>query len=392
VLYDPGSRDLRSLGEPPPEVFVRELERRGVAPLATGRVIVATTVPNDQTVVDVVRSLGLELHVIFNKGSVMVLPSGINKATGLARALDDLRLSPHNAVGIGDAENDHAFMAACECGVAVANALESVKARADLVTTNGRGAGVVEVVDRILASDLAELAPRLTRHDLHIGHTEAGEDVRLAPYGGGLLVAGPSGAGKTTVISALLERLCEAEYQFCVLDPEGDHHDFTGAIALRGSDRVALADDVVRVLERPSGNAVANLLDLRLDERPEFLQLLLPRLLELRAATARPHWIVIDEAHHLLPSSWQQSDSVFPARLPNVVLVTVNPDHVARAALNLIDTLIVVGREPQTMFDAFGRGRGEAPIRVPADARDVQLAWFTRLGERPVRFRGIARG
>jgi haloacid dehalogenase-like hydrolase len=51
----------------------------------------------------------------------MVLPAGVTKATGLAAALHTLGRSPHNLVGVGDAENDHAFLRLCECAVAVAN-------------------------------------------------------------------------------------------------------------------------------------------------------------------------------------------------------------------------------------------------------------------------------
>ena len=61
----------------------------------------------------------------------MILPSGINKATGLAAALDEMGLSAHNVVGIGDAENDHAFLRAVGYGVAVANALPKLKETAD---------------------------------------------------------------------------------------------------------------------------------------------------------------------------------------------------------------------------------------------------------------------
>jgi hydroxymethylpyrimidine pyrophosphatase-like HAD family hydrolase len=39
-------------------------------------------------------------------------------------------------VGIGDAENDHALLQMCGCSVAVANALDSVAAEADLVTSS----------------------------------------------------------------------------------------------------------------------------------------------------------------------------------------------------------------------------------------------------------------
>ena len=100
----------------------------------SGAAIVATGSRTRHAVLEAIRELGLELQVIFNKGAVMVLPSGVNKATGLAAALDELGLSPHNVVGVGDAENDHAFLKLCECSAAVANALPALKDDADLVT------------------------------------------------------------------------------------------------------------------------------------------------------------------------------------------------------------------------------------------------------------------
>jgi hypothetical protein len=102
-----------------------------VNPLSTGRAIVATWEPHEQTVLQTIHDLRLELQVIFNKGAVMVLPTGVNKASGLVRGLEQLKLSVHNTVGIGDAENDQTFLTLCECGVAVSNALDSVKSRAD---------------------------------------------------------------------------------------------------------------------------------------------------------------------------------------------------------------------------------------------------------------------
>jgi hydroxymethylpyrimidine pyrophosphatase-like HAD family hydrolase len=60
-----------------------------------------------------IRELGLELQIIFNKGAVMVLPAGVSKASGLEAALALLELLPHDVAGIGDAENDHAFLRLC---------------------------------------------------------------------------------------------------------------------------------------------------------------------------------------------------------------------------------------------------------------------------------------
>jgi len=101
----------------------------------------------------VIGELGLDLQVILNKGAVMVLPASVNKATGLRAALDELGLSPQAVVGIGDAENDEAFLAMSGCGVAVANALDSVKAQADHVTSGEDGAGVREVIDSLISDD-----------------------------------------------------------------------------------------------------------------------------------------------------------------------------------------------------------------------------------------------
>ncbi|WP_242040654.1 HAD-IIB family hydrolase [Coleofasciculus sp. FACHB-1120] len=103
--------------------------------------------------------MGLDLQVILNKDAVMVMPSGINKASGLSVALSELGLSPHNTVGVGDAENDRALLNLCECGVAVANALPMLKEVADFVTKGDRGAGVIELIDQMLASDLSEFSP-----------------------------------------------------------------------------------------------------------------------------------------------------------------------------------------------------------------------------------------
>jgi len=163
LLYHPATGAERLLADPPPQAFVEVLRRADIEPLSVGRVIVATVSPHETTVLETIHELGLELQVIFNKGSVMVLPSGTNKATGLRAALDEMGLAPRTTVGVGDAENDHAFLGLCGCGVAVANALPMLKATADLVTASARGAGVVELIDRLVANDLADVVPHVRR-------------------------------------------------------------------------------------------------------------------------------------------------------------------------------------------------------------------------------------
>src|SRR3954464_9240948 len=181
VLYWPAKNELRALAEAPPPAFAERLSRAGVREVAVGHVIVATWQPYELMVLDAIRDLGLELQVIFNKGAVMVLPTGVNKGTGLRAALEDMGLSPHNAVGVGDAENDHALLAACECGVAVANALPALRDKADLVTSGPGGDGVAELIDRMVAGDLAEVGPQLARHRIEIGSIDHAA-VTFDPY------------------------------------------------------------------------------------------------------------------------------------------------------------------------------------------------------------------
>jgi hydroxymethylpyrimidine pyrophosphatase-like HAD family hydrolase len=157
LIFRPDTGHIRLLCEPPPDRFIVDLQRRGVAPLSVGRTIVATVEPHQNEVLASIHALGLEWHLAFNKGAVMALPSGITKATGLMPALMDLEIRPEQVVGIGDAENDHAFLSQCGCAVAVANALRSVKERCDWVTQASDGAGIEELISRILTDDLAGL-------------------------------------------------------------------------------------------------------------------------------------------------------------------------------------------------------------------------------------------
>ncbi|HLG86696.1 MAG TPA: HAD family hydrolase [Alphaproteobacteria bacterium] len=159
LLYHPQNDQEIPLAPAPPEEFVHALRARNIRPLSVGRVIVATREPHEQEVLDAIRALGLELEIIFNKGAVMVLPPGVNKAFGLEAALAKLALSPRRVVAVGDGENDHALLALAGCSVAVANAVPSLKEAADFVTSRPAGDGVIELIDRLIKTDLAEIQP-----------------------------------------------------------------------------------------------------------------------------------------------------------------------------------------------------------------------------------------
>ncbi|MBY0357910.1 MAG: HAD-IIB family hydrolase [Candidatus Obscuribacterales bacterium] len=376
LLYRPATQEEIILTPPADLVFVEELKRRDVTPLSVGRGIVATWHPNETTVLQTIRDLGLELQVIFNKGAVMVLPSGVNKGTGLKAALDELGLSPHNVVGVGDAENDHAFLSMCEVSVAVQNALPAIKERVDMVTQRERGSGIVELVRELLANDLVNLKP--SRHRLELGTDEEGKTVLCEPYGTGVLIAGTSGGGKTQTTMGFLDKLSAAGYQFCIVDPEGDYDCYDGAVVLGDPQRVPSIEEVLQLLRKPGENAAINLLGVPLADRPAFFATLIPRLQELRAATGRPHWIVIDEAHHLLPSKWAPIPQLLPKQIGGMLLITVHPDKVSQPILEALDVVIGIGQDPGDIIENFARQVDKALPKVshePLEAGRAQV-WF----------------
>lgn len=388
LLYRPATREEQVLDEPASDRFVAALKERGVAPISVGRVIVATWEPHETVVLETIRDLGLELHVIFNKGAIMVLPSGVNKATGLAVALEELGLSHHNTVGVGDAENDHAFLAFCECSAAVENALPTLKERADIVLSKDHGAGVAELIDQMIADDLAEVGSRLQRHSILLGRRDNGDEEWVAPYGVNILVAGTSGSGKSTLTTGLMERLAGAGYQFAVIDPEGDYENLGGGAAVLGDTKRAPAvKEVLDLLELPRQSVVVNLLGIELEHRPAFFQTLLPHFQELRARTGRPHWIVVDEAHHLLPSSWVPTALTMPQHPRGMILITVHPERIDRSVLESVDLVLAVGENPDRTLLEFCQAAGrQAPALRPITLEPGEaLAWPIGEGIDPFR-------
>ena len=371
LLYRPAENREVALAPPPSKAFIDALRARGVEPLGVGRTIVSTRRPNESLVLDAISELGLELQIIFNKGAVMVLPSTVSKCTGLLAALRELGLSPHNVVGVGDAENDHAFLAASEAAVAVANAVPSLKEQADWTTSGARGAGVEELIASLLKDDLRMVEPRLTRHHILLGtdKTHPDEPVTLRPYCTSLLVAGSVKSGKSSLTLGILERLADAGYQYCLIDPEGDYEAMPGAVNLGSERHTPTADEVMHVLARPDQNVAVSLLSLSGEDRPRYMAGLLPRLEQLRVTTGRPAWLVLDEAHHLLPPSLGSVDEAVPRAFGGLVMITLRPRRIARAALDLVDTVCAVGEAPRTTIREFCDLVG---ARVPA-IPDVSL-------------------
>lgn len=376
VLYNPATREKTILADRPPDSFIETLREHGVDNMSVGDVIVATWHPFEQQVLEAIREAGLELQVIFNKDAVMILPSGTNKMTGLCSALDELKLSPHNVVGIGDAENDHAFLHSCECAVAVENAIPALKERADFVTAAARGAGVAELIVKLIENDASDIVPKCDTDAILMGKSSSGE-VRLPGYGRNLLICGQSGSGKSTLLTALLERIMNKRYQICLVDPEGDYENLPGCRTVGDEKRPPSIEHVKQVLQDPNAQVVVNLVGVPSADRPVYFSSLITELQKCRLNAGRPHWLLIDEAHHVVPCEWALTQTALPEEFSNLVLITVHPEHVSAAALQRINTVMLVGREPRALMEQFAKVvGGEVPDGETADlGRGEALLW-----------------
>ena len=391
LLYDPKSRETTLLAEPLPDRFINAVRDASI-PIEIGIVILATHVPYQARVLEIIQQFGLELKIVFNRDAVMILPAGINKAVGTKHVLRRLGLSPHEVVAVGDSQNDHSILQLAECPVAVANALDAIKEVAAFVTRSSAGEGVIELINDLIANDLREVDDKLARRHIALGIHLDQTVIRVPPYGCNILVAGPSGSGKSTFAAGFLERLMSQSYQICVVDPEGDYVTFQSLVTVGDQGRVPSIKEILRILEDPDVNVNVNLLGVPLLERPHFFTELFLNLKAMRARTGRPHWFVLEEVHHLLPTTWRQAALSLPQKLGETLLITVHPDHVEPAILAMVDVVIAVGRAPLDTFRQFAATSGAPLSLLPNELASYEgdvMCWMVRSGLAPFRMRVV---
>ncbi|MCS3797500.1 HAD-IIB family hydrolase [Niastella sp. OAS944] len=357
LIYNPATKEERLLGNLPPATFINNLHHHRVQPLSIGKVIVATWEPHHTVVLESIKEAGLELQVIFNKGAVMILPAGINKAKGLKEALKDLNISMHNVVAVGDAENDGAMLQAAECAVAVSNALPAVQHMADWVTDHHHGKGVIQLIDRLLEDDLQHLNNQLIRHYLPLGRRISNEGYGISAFGPNILLSGSTKSGKTTLTTYILEQMIEKHYQFCLIDPEGDYIDLPGVVRIGDNTHPPVPEEVLSLLQNPMQSIIVCILAVPFDERPRFFNSLLSALSQMRKETGHPHWIIADEAHHMLPAPAAPSFYAIPDDFKNFMFITVSTEGMNEAILNKITLLISTGDDAANALQQFSRFR-----------------------------------
>jgi hydroxymethylpyrimidine pyrophosphatase-like HAD family hydrolase len=347
VVWQPAG-GVRTVAPPVSFALEEALCRTGI-PIRRGQVLLATGAMYDQAILQEIARLGLEDQLIHNRAALMVLPPGITKGAGLLEALSDLNVSHHSTIGVGDAENDHSLLDACELGVAVANAVPGLKGRADVVLAEPDGAGVASLLRGAILREEVRIAPR--RWEVRLGVFPDGSAATVPGAQVNVLVTGGALSGKSCLAGLLAERLMARGYSVCVLDPEGDHLGLGrlhGVMTLGGSDPLPGSDLLRRVIGHGIGSVVIDLSLRSMAEKQAYCRWAVETVARMREETGLPHWLFIDEAHLLGESG---AALVAPKdRLRGLCLVSYRPAELGRAMLEAIDiALITPGRTAAAM-------------------------------------------
>jgi hypothetical protein len=386
-MYFPARRHVQAIGEAPTPALLEALQRRGIE-FGVGSSIIESRAVFAEPALEAIRETGVERTVVFNRDSMMLLPGGVTKATGLEAVLGAMELSIHNVAGIGDAENDHAFLSVCECGVAVADAVPALRDRADHVTRAPGPYGVLEFIQEHVLADLAGILPGIARHHLPLGETATGAPVTLPAHQTVLLIVGPTATGKSTLTGVLVERLTAAGRSMCLLDPEGDYEtlsELEGVVVLGGKAEHALptSEDLDQLLRRPRAGVVLNLSAMSMDEKVAYATKVLSTVSAVRSKTGMPHWVIIDEAHHLFPADGSSAAEWLRPGVEPLCLITLGVDDLARRAHPLVTAIASTELEAfEAALATVNSERGaDTAIGLPGHeplARGEAALWIAR--------------
>ena len=384
VLWD-GKRS-RQLSRPV-EASLSEALHAGGIPCRRGAVILASHGAYLPAIEAAIHHLGLDVQLVANRDELMVLPAGISKGTGGRAGLRALGMSPHSAVAIGDGENDQSLLSSCELGVAVANAVPSLRRVADIITDAPDARGVVELLDGPFMSGAAHT--RVERWRVELGHDDAGHVFDFAASQVDVLVCGRSGGGKSYVAGLIAEQLIEFGYSLLVVDPEGDHTaltDLPDVVAVGADGTLPSVEHIIALLQQHLGTVVVDL-SLQPDAVRQDFYHRAPALLEvLRAARGVPHWILIDEAHTSLLRDGAVRSS-FDANRKGHLLVTFEPGQLPGSVVDQIDVAIIVPGSDDigAILQSFGCDPQRLDALVArAEEKDVIVLRRNGRGEPPV--------
>ena len=329
-----------TLSQEPDSRFLAELDRHGITH-RSGLCVVEAGADAAPQIVEIIHRLGLPLGITFNLGRLIVLRHGVSKASGLQEALWRLRASIHNAIAIGNAENDHQLLEACEIGAAVAWGSEALRRSADEVLPGVGPSAVARYIRDIVA--VPRISPeRMGRRRVRLGALESGEPLDLAIRGRNLLIGGDPKSGKSWMAGSLCEQLILQRYSLCILDPEGDYtclDALPGVIVQSLSEREASFAELERVLKHPDLSLVVDMSTAPQGEKPSLVRRMLNTLNRLRRTAGLPHRVVVDEAHYFLNPL--DAPELFDRELGGYLLVTYRISDLSPDILKASEAAIV---------------------------------------------------
>jgi hydroxymethylpyrimidine pyrophosphatase-like HAD family hydrolase len=381
--------DVRELARPVDAVLADRLAEQGV-PVRRERVLLACEAADADAVHHAVDELGLDCQLLRNRAALMVLPAGVSKGTGLLAALGELGISPHNAIAVGDAENDLALLEAAEVGVAVANAVPSLRQHADLLLDEPNGRGVAALLTGPLVT--GELPIRPARRRITIGQFPDGAPAAVPGAQANVLVCGPTGAGKSHLAGLLVEQWVSAGYTVLVLDLEGDHIglDRLHNTVVIGEHGLPGIHELLTIVRQQGLSVVVDMSRAGESAKVDYLRMLAGVIDEVRATSGLPHWIVVDEAHVALAEGGTTAD-VFRPQDRGYCLVTYRPDQLTPSVVTAVDfTLtvtgadrVVTGQYEQEAATATLREAGglECPFVVAARRTPHRRHWHKYVAE-----------
>lgn len=362
VLAYPTGGKSATLGSPPPSTFLQELKHLGLN-FSFGESVVEADAELACEILKVIRRLEVPLVMLFNRGRLMILPQAISKATGLRTVLTQLRRSAHNAIAIGDAENDHQLLEACEVAMAVGWGSQSLKSAADGVIEGESPKAVADYIRN--AAKQGKLPPNIKRHQILVGSNSNASPVELAVTGRKILIAGDPQTGKSWVAGMLCEQLIQRRYSVCVIDPEGDYgtmEALPGVILLGGNDPPPRVRELSRALRNPEVSIVVGLSKMRPRDKREYVSSLLLMLAALRREVGIPHHIVIDEAHYFLGGA--DVAHLLDFELSSYTLITYRATGVHPHLLASLDATIVTrltdAEEVRALQTVYGSEESES--------------------------------
>ncbi len=345
------SGHITLLGAPPPMCLIEKLTKRGID-FKVGRCVVEMEAEFANVAISLIRELELPLAITFNRGRMMLLPASISKSSGLRHLLDTLGVSLHNAVGIGDAENDHELLAVCEHGVAVSWGSSRLKEAADFVIVGNGPDAVADYLEQI-SVDIRIPADSSSHRKVVLEEIEGQPPFEIEVRSRNILVAGDSSSGKSWLAGMLVEQQILQGYTVHVFDPEGDYSSLAllpNTVVLGGGRMLPHGDDLKMLLQQGI-SVVLNLSHLDHGAKCEYIEHHLPLVAQHRRERGFPHRIMLDECHYFLGGALGRR--LLDFELDGYILVTYRPSQLPIEVLKEIDVIAVTRLAEQDEVDVL---------------------------------------